>query len=173
MKKPFFNPLIVAAVVAATLCVLTARTQAAAISGTISTTLNISEDSELAGDVVCMVANAPCISFGASHIKLKLNGFTMTDGLNTSSCISSSFPEDAILVNGQQDVAILGPGLIRRFAGLGISLIASSKVTVEGVTASDNCFSGIFLAGTSDSDIEKNISVRNSIGSQGFPCGGT
>lgn len=150
------------------------RAQATDISGTISTTLTIFEDSELVGDVTCMVAGAPCIAFGAPGIKLRLNGFTITDGANPSSnCASSNFTEDGIQVNAQHDVAILGPGLVHKFAGLGISLLGSTKVKVEGVTASDNCFSGIFLFGTTDSDIEKNVSVRNSIGSKGSPCGGT
>jgi len=149
-------------------------THATEISGTISTTLTIIEDSELVGDVTCMVAGAPCIAFGAPGIKLRLNGFTITDGANPSSdCASSSFTEDGIQVNAQHDVAVLGPGLVHKFAGLGISLLGSTKVRVEGVTASDNCFSGIFLFGTTDSDIERNISVRNSIGSKGNPCGGT
>jgi hypothetical protein len=156
------------------LLVCGARAQATDISGTISTTLTIYDDSELVGDVTCMVAGAPCIAFGAPGIKLRLNGFTITDGANTSSnCASSSFSEDGIQVSGQHDVAILGPGLVHKFAGLGISLLGSTKVRVEGVTTSDNCFSGIFLFGTTDSDIEKNVSVRNSIGSQGNPCGGT
>jgi hypothetical protein len=150
------------------------RTHATEISGTISTTLTIMDDSELVGDVTCMVAGAPCIKLGAPDIKLRLNGFTITDGANPSStCASSNFSEDGIQVSGQHDVAILGPGLVHKFAGLGISLLGSTKVKVEGVTTSDNCFSGIFLFNTTDSDIEKNVSVRNSIGSQGNPCGGT
>jgi nitrous oxidase accessory protein NosD len=81
--------------------------------------------------------------------------------------------EDGIDVVGQHDVAILGPGLVQKFASVGIFLGTASKVRVKGITASDNCFSGILLIGTADSDIEKNVSVRNSIGSQGLPCGGT
>jgi parallel beta-helix repeat protein len=156
------------------LLVCGARAQATDISGTISTTLTIFDDSELVGDVTCNVAGAPCIALGAPGIKLRLNGFTITDGANPSSnCASSNFTEDGIQVNAQHDVAILGPGLVHKFAGLGISLLGSTKVRVEGVTASDNCFSGIFLFNTTDSDIEKNVSVRNSIGSKGSPCGGT
>lgn len=47
------------------------------------TTLTIFDDSELAGDVTCAVplttsgAN-PCIFFGVDHIKLRLNGHTLT-----------------------------------------------------------------------------------------------
>jgi hypothetical protein len=156
------------------LLVFAAGVEAAQIRGTISSTLTITEDSELMGDVTCMVAGAPCINLGAPGITLRLNGFTITDGANPSNnCASSTFAEDGIQVNGQHDVTILGPGIVQKFAGLGISLLASTRVRVEHVTASDNCFSGIFLAATTDSDIERNVSVRNSIGSQGNPCGGT
>lgn len=151
-----------------------ARMQATEISGTISTTMTLSEDSELVGDVTCMVAGAPCLVIGAPGIRLRLNGFTITDAANTSiHCAGSIFSEDGIQVSGQYDVAILGPGLVQKFAGLGISLLNSTKVKVEGVTVSDSCFSGIFLLGTTDSEIERNVSVRNSIGSKGSPCGGT
>ncbi len=152
------------------------RTHATEISGTISTTLTIYDDSELVGDVTCKVADAPCIAFGAPGIKLRLNGFTITGRANPPiGCTpTSKFPsEDAIDVVNQHHVAILGPGLVQKFASVGIFLGSASKVRVKGVTTSDNCFSGILLSGTTDSDIEKNVSVRNSIGSQGFACGGT
>lgn len=153
-----------------------ARAQATDISGTISTTLTIFEDSELVGDVTCTVADAPCIAFGAPGIKLRLNGFTITGRAEPpNGCTpTAKFPsEDGIDVVGQHDVAVLGPGLVQKFASVGIFLGRATKVKVGGITASDNCFSGILLIGTTDSDIEKNISVRNSIGSQGLPCGGT
>jgi len=153
-----------------------ARAQATDISGTISTTLTIFEDSELVGDVTCLVADASCIAFGVPGIKLQLNGFTITGRANSpAGCTpTAKFPsEDGIDVVGQHDVAILGPGLVQKFASVGVFLGAASKVKVKGITASDNCFSGILLIGTTDSDIEKNVSVRNSIGSQGFSCGGT
>ena len=141
------------------------------ISGTISTTLTVSEDSELVGDVTCRVAGAPCIVIGASGIKLRLNGFTITEDI--TGCTPATSFQDGIDVVGQHDVAILGPGLVQKFGGLGIFLGRSTKVKVKDVTASDNCFSGILLGGTTDSDIERNVSVRNSIGSEGAPCGGT
>jgi hypothetical protein len=158
--------------------VLYATAQATGIGGTITTTLTIYDDSELTGDVTCMVADAPCIKFGAPDITLQLNGFTITGRADpparctTTANFFSTF-EDGIDVVGQHDVAILGPGMVQKFARVGIFLGNTTKAKVEGITVSDNCFSGIFLAGTTDSDIEKNVSVRNAIGSNGFPCGGT
>jgi hypothetical protein len=151
--------------------------QATDIMGTISSTVTITENSQLVGDVTCKVSNAPCIKFGASAITLNLNGFSITGQADPPArCTPTGTfdPEDGIDVVAQHDVAILGPGLVQKFARVGIFLGPSTtKARVEGVTASDNCFSGILLIGASDNDIEKNVSVRNSIGSQGFPCGGT
>jgi hypothetical protein len=150
------------------------RAQATDISGTISTTLTISDDSGLVGDVTCMVAGGPCIAFGASGIKLRLNGFTITGpDVPPAGCKPATSADDGIDVVGFQDVAILGPGLVEKFGGFGIFLQGDSKARVEGITASDNCFSGIILVGTTDSDIVRNVYVRNSIGSEGAPCGGT
>lgn len=154
----------------------TGRTQATEISGTISSTLTIYDDSELVGDVTCQVNGNPCIRIGAPGVTLDLNGFTMTGQANPpNGCTpTAKFPsEDGIDVIAQDEVAILGPGLIQKFASVGIWVKGASRVKVKGVTLSDNCFSGILLSGTADSDIEKNVSVRNSIGSQGFACGGT
>ena len=144
------------------------------ISGPISTTLTIYNDSELVGDVTCKVMGNPCIDFGASGVKLRLNGFKITE--ETSGCTPDTSSQDGIDVGdvvSLHDVAILGPGLVQGFGGFGIGIFGSSKVKVEGVTTSDNCFSGIILVGTTDSEIERNVSVRNSMGSEGAPCGGT
>ena len=148
-----------------------ARVQATEISGTYSTTLTIYDDSELVGDVKCMVSGNPCIQFGASDIKLRLNGYSITEEI--TGCTSGTSSQDGIDVAGVHDVAIVGPGLVQKFGGFGIGVFGASKVKVEEVTASDNCFSGIILVGSMDSDIERNIFVRNSSGSEGAPCGGT
>ena len=162
--------------------------QAEDISGTITTTVTIYENSRLVGDVTCVVVDEPCIRFGASHIKLRLNGFTMTGRANPpSNCVPPDptlvgfLPEDGIATDGQSHVAILGPGLVQRFRRYGIivglfpnpNLILSSKVTVKHVTSHHNCFSGLQLAFVSDSIIEENVSVRNAIASGAFSCGGT
>lgn len=141
------------------------------ISGTISTTLTVTEDSELTGNVTCMVVGGPCIAFGAKDIQLRLNGFTMM-GTDTTCTPATSF-DDGIDVIQLNDVTIQGPGLIKQFGGFGIFLASESGVKIRGITVTDSCFSGIFLGSVTDSEIEGNTSVRNSIGSEGSPCGGT
>ena len=147
------------------------RAVATEISGTISTTLTIFDDSKLVGDVTCAVAGGPCILIAASHTKLSLNGFTLAGSI--AGCTPSTSADDGIDVIGLSDVGIVGPGLIQGFGGFGIFLLQDSGVKVERVTVTDSCFSGIILVATTDSDIEKNVSVRNSMGSENGPCGGT
>src|SRR5580765_6735780 len=61
------------------------------ISGLITTTRTIRENSRFVGDVTCMVTGAPCILFGSSHIDLRLNGFTMTGQADaTTACNGAS-----------------------------------------------------------------------------------
>jgi hypothetical protein len=159
------------------LFVCAGKSWATDIGGTISTTLTITEDSQLVDDVTCTVTAAPCIVIGATHVTLELNGFTMTGQADPQTGCSggpSTFAppavEDGIDVDGQTDVAIRGPGLIQRFRDAGIFLSKSSGVTVKDVTASTNCTSGILVGGGSDHDLSGNVSVRN--GNSNFPCGG-
>ena len=154
--------------------------RAADISGNISTTLTITTDSRLVGDVTCTVAvlKAPCIVIGASHIKLNLNGFTITgpvDPLNELSNCSVPAPGPfgvGVKVAGQTDVKIEGPGIVQKFQRWGILLLSSTRVTVKHVTANFNCWSGIQTELLSDSNIEENIFANNAVGSHGAPCGG-
>jgi parallel beta-helix repeat protein len=156
------------------------RTEARDIRGTISTTLIISEDSELSGDVTCAVplnaAPTPCIAFGNDHISLRLNGHTISGGfVPPAGC---SVPTDTnygvgILVQGIKDAEIEGPGLVQGFQRWGILLLSSSQVTVKNVTADHNCWSGIQIIGLSDSKLEKNVFTSNAGGSNGAFCGGT
>ena len=158
------------------LFVCAGRVQATEVSGMISTTLVIMDDSELVGDVTCMVVDAPCIKLGTPGIKLRLNGFTIVGRADPpTNCTSTTVfaPEDGIQVVGQHDVTILGPGLVQKFRRFGVFLSGSSKVKVKHVTSADNCFSGIQVSGVTDSDIEQNVSVRNAIASAEFACGGT
>ena len=145
--------------------------QAADISGTISTTLTISENSKLVGDVTCTVSGAPCIAL-SSGVTLDLNGFTMTGlGDSQTGCTGTSIANEVgIDVNAQSNVVIRGPGLVQRFRNMGIRFLNSTGATVTGVTMSTNCSSGIILQGGSDHVVEGNVSVRN--GNLSAPCGG-
>ena len=155
------------------------------ISGTISTTLTIFEDSALAGDVTCTVqltvpgAN-PCISFGADHVKLRLNGHTITGPVTPPT--GCSLPTDAMYGVGieaidRTDVKIEGPGIIQHFERWGILIgltgHPSSEVTVKKVTAYHNCWSGMQTFSTSDSIFEQNVFADDAGGSNGASCGGT
>jgi len=146
---------------------------AAEISGAITRTLTITDNSRLVGDVTCTVAGAPCISFGGSGLTLDLNGYSITgQGDAQTGCSGGQTNgEFGIFVNMLQNVAIRGLGLVQRFRNTGILVFGSTGVTVSGVTASTNCASGIlFNGGSSDSLIENNVSVRNGNGAS--PCGG-
>ena len=163
-----------------------APAKATDISGTISTTLTIMDDSELTSDVTCTVTGAPCITFGAPGITLRLNGFTIAghgDPLNPATgCTSTTVfaPEDGIEVQ-QDGVTILGPGRVKNFRRWGILLgyfplgtnPQIKHVAVKHVTVSETCFSGIQTSGITDSKIEGNIFTRDAGGSDGFSCGGT
>jgi len=142
------------------------------ISGTISSTLTISENSKLVGDVTCTVSGAPCIAFGASGLTLDLNGFSITGlGDPKTGCIGSGTAgEFGIDVNAFNNVIIRGMGVVQQFQNFGIRLNNSTGATVSGVTMSTNCFSGIILIGGSGHLLENNVSVRN--GNPANPCGG-
>ena len=148
--------------------------QAAKISGTISTTMNITEDSQLVGDVTCTVTSTPCLDITVSNVTLDLNTFSITgQGDPQTGCSGSNAPgaEHGIRVLGRTGVTIRGPGIVQRFRGQGIVINGSTRTTVTGVTTSTNCNSGIFLSGgASLSVIEGNISIRN--GNSGASCGG-
>ena len=167
------------------LLVCGAHAQATDISGTISTALVIYDDSELSGDVTCAVpltnpgAN-PCISFGADHIRLRLNGHTITGPVTPPT--GCSLPTDSMYGVGiaaidRTDVKIEGPGIIQHFERWGILIgltgHPSSDVTVKKVTAYRNCWSGMQTFSTSDSNFEENVFASDAGGSNGASCGGT
>lgn len=146
---------------------------AADIRGTISTTLVITEDSQLVGDVTCTVTGAPCISFGASGIALRLNGFTLRGLANpVTACLGSNNTtlESGIDVSNQRGVVIQGPGVVERFRSSAIRVNTSERVLVTLVTASTNCMAGIWVIAGSDNEIVNNTFSRN--GNVTLPCGG-
>jgi len=171
MNKVLWSRIALGALACCALLLSAGRTPATEIKGAVTATWTIYDDSKLVGDVTCMVENGPCIVIGASNIKLHLNGFKISGTI--AGCTSDTSLDDGIDVISVNDVAILGPGAIQGFGGFGIFLLTDNDVKVQGITASDNCFSGIFLGGVTNSDIERNISVRNSMGSEDGPCGGT
>ena len=145
--------------------------QAAKISGVISATMTITEDSQLVGDVICTVTGAPCLDIGASNVTLDLNGFSIT-GLadpQTGCAGSQGSAEHGIRVLNQTGVTIRGPGIVQRFRTHGILINGSTGGAVTGVTTSTNCMAGILLAGASNV-LENNISIAN--GNTSAPCGG-
>lgn len=149
--------------------------QAEDISGTISTTKTIQQNSRLVGDVTCTVTGAPCIAFGASHIELRLNGFTITGQADpTNGCSGARVAnEHGISTNSQADVEIRGPGVVQRFRANGVFFAGTLLGKVEGVTASTNCISGILINPTSSRiTVGANIAVRNGNSTPGFACGG-
>jgi hypothetical protein len=145
-----------------------------ALSGTISTTLSLTSDAELVGDVTCTVTGAPCIRIDAPGVSLRLNGFSISGQADPALGCSGGLTanEHGIVVAGQRAVDIRGPGIVQRFRGQGILISGfSTKVLVRQVTTSTNCFSGIIVTGgASDNDLEANIAVRN--GNTSAPCGG-
>jgi hypothetical protein len=142
------------------------------ISGTISATRMITQNTRLTGDVTCTVAGAPCLQFGAPSITLDLSGFTITgSGVPATGCQGGNTAnEDGIFTNGQSDVTIQGPGSVQRFRGNGILVSNTNRSRIVDVTSATNCLSGIFLLNSSDSYLEGNVSVRN--GTSSANCGG-
>ena len=156
------------------------RAQATDLSGTIASTITITQDSELVGDITCTVplttagAN-PCIAFGFDHIKLKLNGHTITGPVTPpTGCSVPGDPSFGVGVeaSGRTDVKIEGPGVIQNFERWGIFLVSSTGVTVRKVTANRNCWSGLQTIDTSDSNFEEDFWINNAAGSNGAACGG-
>lgn len=150
------------------------------ISGTITTTKFITEDSELVGHVTCTMTTEPCIDLAASHITLRLNGFTITGSAEPEAGVcnptSGNPPADGIRTMNVTNVRIVGPGMIQKFRRHGIFIVGQTgietRATVSDVTSHHNCFSGILTNTMSASRISGMVSVRNAIQSGAAPCGG-
>ena len=150
------------------------------ISGTITSTLSITEDSWLTGNVTCQVQGAPCIRVDSPNITLWLSGYSITGlGNPPSGCAPPGDPgnsENGIQIGngaiGHRRVEVLGPGLVQNFRGQGMLLRGTTtRATVKDITFNSNCWSGILLnTGTSDNDLEGNACSRN--GNHFNPCGG-
>jgi hypothetical protein len=173
----------VSLVTLSTVCTTAAVAHAEDIGGVILVTKVIFEDSQLVADVTCAETARPCIDFGASHITLRLNGFTITGPAqpdtpaDVNSCPTvQPANADGIRISNQTHARILGPGMVQSFRRHGIFIVGaagvSTNLTIRHVTSHQNCFSGILMTGVTDSVIEDNVSVRNAGNSGVSPCGG-
>jgi Right handed beta helix region len=145
----------------------TGRSQATDIAGTLATTLTITEDSQLVGDVTCTVTGAPCLRFGAPGIQLRLNGYAITGQGVADRCPSGVvFAEDGIYTHGQAGVSIVGPGLVQGFRQHGIRLSGDRSV-VRQVVVAGTCVDGIAVFGR-DNLVEQNTVVRAALVGPGF-----
>lgn len=145
------------------------------VSGMITRTYVIVEDTDLVGDVTCDVTGAPCFSFGASGVELRLNGYSITGKADpTIACGGAVTPAEAgIATTNQNQVTVRGPGLVQRFRQHGIWVAGSRDVRVERITASTNCAAGIFVAPNSFGTlVDSNTAIRNGASAPGFACGG-
>jgi hypothetical protein len=146
------------------------------VSGQISRTYTIVEDTELTGDVVCEVANnTPCFAFGAPGVELRLNGFTITGRADAATGCGGVLiaGENGVSTNGVANVAVRGPGLVQRFRTHGVAVLGSTDARVEGLTASTNCGSGVFVNAASFGTLVEGVtSVRNGSTGAGASCGG-
>lgn len=160
-------------VAGAALLALPGSTRAEDISGTVTRTLMLSENTRLVGDITCQVTGAPCIAFAAPNIVLALNGFAIT-GPNdpATGCKGTSVgTETGISTNAQNNVGVRGPGVVQRFQGDGILFMSTTRGWVQNVTTTTNCMSGIRVNPTSSQiSVESNVSVRN--GTAAAACGG-
>jgi hypothetical protein len=140
----------------------------------ITRTYVIVEDTDLTGDVTCDVTGAPCFSFGAPGVQLRLNGFTITGKADpVTACAGAALTanEGGISTNSQSRVAVRGPGLVQRFRQHGVWVLGSQDARVENLTSSTNCGSGVFIAANAFGTLVEGItSVRN--GSAAASCGG-
>jgi len=171
MKRPRLVTLFVS--LCSLLILFAGNIHAMDITGTISSTLTLNENSKLVGDVTCTVVGAACITFAVSGLTLDLNGYNMVGlGDAATGCSGNGTGGEAgIFANMLENVIIRGPGVVTQFRNSGILLNATNSSTITGVTTSTNCFSGILLGGGSSKNlIENNISVRN--GNLANPCGG-
>jgi hypothetical protein len=161
-------------VLVASLCFAPPALAADRVSGALTATYVIVEDTDLTGDVTCNVANGtPCFSFGASGVELRLNGFTITGRADavTGCGGAATNNEFGVTTNNSNRVVVRGPGLIQRHRADGVFVTGSTDVRVEDVVVSTNCLSGVRVAGNSFGTLVQSVlAVRNGNGTAS--CGG-
>jgi hypothetical protein len=145
------------------------------VVGRITRTYVLVEDTDLIGDVACDVENAPCFSFGASGIELRLNGFSITGKADAATgCGGAQVPaESGITTNGSNGAVVSGPGVVKQFRGRGVLVTGSTDARVQGLIVSTTCSLGILVSANSFGTIvEGNVAVRNGSSAPGASCGG-
>jgi hypothetical protein len=146
------------------------------VSGTLTRTFVIVEDTDVIGDITCDVPNGTaCFSFGAPDVELRLNGFSLTGRADAATGCGglATNGEAGITTNNMSRVTVRGPGLVQRFRGDGITVAGSTGARVENLTMSTNCMSGVRILATSFGTlVERTLTVRNGSTAAGFICGG-
>jgi hypothetical protein len=174
MHRPAWSKLTLFVILAAAIGVGAAPEAADSVSGLITRTYVIVEDTDLTGDVTCDVTGAACFSFGAPGVELRLNGFTITGKADpNTACAGGALitGEAGVFTNSQPNVIVRGPGLVQRFRLHGVFVGGSQDARVENITASTNCGAGVFIAANAFGTLVEGITtVRN--GSATAPCGG-
>ena len=134
------------------------------ISGRITSTLTITENSKLVGNVSCPF-NQICIQFGADNIKLNLNGYTIDGGTVCDQNITFPIYTNHLSTNKKQGVSIEGPGMIGstgNFLSVGI-VVNGNNSSVRGVTVVNTCGSGISINGSGNT-VKGNTLVQTRFG---------
>lgn len=146
------------------------------VSGVISRTYTIVEDTDLTGNVECDVASGtPCFAFGAAGVQLRLNGFTITGKADPATACAGALlgGESGISTAGLNNVSVHGPGLVQRFRTHGVAVLASRDARIDTITAATNCGSGVFVAATSFGTLVEGVTaIRNGSTAAGASCGG-
>lgn len=170
------RPIIVVAAFVGSVSLVSAAFADDLLSGTLTRTFVIVENTVLVGDVSCEVANGtPCISFGAPNVELRLNGFRLTGRADAvTGCGGASTPGEAgITTSNMSGVVVRGPGLVQQFRGDGITVAGSRNTRIEDLTLSMNCMSGVRVLGSSfNTLVEGNVAVGNGSSMPGLLCGG-
>ena len=159
----------------AAVCLTSPAFAADRVSGVLTATFVIVDNTDLIGDVRCDVANnTPCFSFGVPGVELRLNGFTITgkgDAVTGCGGGAAMGNETGVMTNSMSRVAVRGPGSCNGFAVTECAVFGSTDARVEDLTVSTNCLSGVRVAATSFGTlVQNNTAVRN--GSPTASCGG-
>jgi parallel beta-helix repeat protein len=139
--------------------------QGANLSGLISSTKTIHNNSKLTGDVTCG-AIAPCIMFGAPNLQLNLNGHTITGNNGALDHCTGTTGGPAISTGGMDGATIQGPGIITQFQGFtGIGVTGNNSI-VNQVVVTGTCGNGISVRGSNNVISSNSISRFSLSGAQ-------